>query len=397
MFEQLNIIPQDPILSLMMEYQSDSNPNKVDLGVGVYKTPNGETPVLDSVKTAEEYRWRNETTKSYIGGPGNADFNRLMRELALGKDHKVLNHNRVASIQAPGGCGSLRLGAELINRIKPGNKIWMSNPTWANHVPLFGEAGLEIAEYPYYDRETCSVRFTDMCQTLEQEAQAGDVVLLHACCHNPCGADLNAEQWQTMAELCKNKGLVPFLDMAYQGFGVGLVEDTIGVRTMADTVDEMFLAISCSKNFGLYRERIGMLLLVAKDQHAADAASSQLINIARGIWSMPPAHGAALVASILGSDELTKQWQGEVKEMRDRINGLRSQAVSKLNAACNGVDFGFIEKEFGMFSFLGISPEQVAQLKSEYGIYMVSSSRISVSGLNDSNLDYFAESVAKVL
>ncbi|GAA6150651.1 amino acid aminotransferase [Pseudoteredinibacter isoporae] len=397
MFEQLNIIPQDPILSLMMEFQNDNNPNKVDLGVGVYKTPTGETPVLASVKTAEEYRWRNEATKSYIGGPGNVDFNRLMRELALGKDHKVLAEQRVASIQAPGGCGSLRLGAELINRVKPGNKIWMSNPTWANHVPLFGEAGLTIAEYPYYDRENCAVRFADMCQTLEQEAQAGDVVLLHACCHNPCGADLSPEQWQTMAELCKNKGLVPFLDMAYQGFGSGLIEDTIGVRTMADTVDEMFLAISCSKNFGLYRERIGLLMAITKDRHAADAVSSQLINLARGIWSMPPAHGAALVATILGSDELTTQWEAEVKEMRDRINGLRSQAVSKLNAACNGVDFSFIEKEFGMFSFLGINPEQVARLKNEYGIYMVSSSRISVSGLNESNLDYFAKSVASVL
>ncbi|WP_299771582.1 amino acid aminotransferase [uncultured Pseudoteredinibacter sp.] len=397
MFEKLDIIPQDPILSLMMEFQGDNNPNKVDLGVGVYKTPTGETPILASVKTAEEYRWRNEATKSYIGGPGNADFNQLMRELALGKDHKVLAQGRVASIQAPGGCGSLRLGAELINRIQPGNKIWMSNPTWANHVPLFGEAGLEIAEYPYYDRESCSVRFDEMYKTLEQEAKAGDVVLLHACCHNPCGADLNTEQWQAMAELCKNKSLVPFLDMAYQGFGTGLVEDTIGVRTMADTVDEMFVAISCSKNFGLYRERIGLLMAISKDSNAAQAVSSQLINIARGIWSMPPAHGAALVATILGSDELTKQWEAEVKEMRDRINGLRSQAVAKLNAACNGVDFSFIEKEFGMFSFLGISPEQVAKLKADYGIYMVSSSRINVAGLNESNLDYFADSVAKVL
>ena len=213
----------------------------------------------------------------------------------------------------------------------------------------------------------------------------------------PAEPILSPEQWQTMAELCKNKGLVPFLDMAYQGFGSGLIEDTIGVRTMADTVDEMFLAISCSKNFGLYRERIGLLMAITKDRHAADAVSSQLINLARGIWSMPPAHGAALVATILGSDELTTQWEAEVKEMRDRINGLRSQAVSKLNAACNGVDFSFIEKEFGMFSFLGINPEQVARLKNEYGIYMVSSSRISVSGLNESNLDYFAKSVASVL
>lgn len=397
MFESLQRIPQDPILSLMGEFIADKSPSKVDLGVGVYKTPEGLTPILDSVKTAEAYRLRDETSKSYIGGPGNMDFNIAMRELALGKGHKVLLENRVASVQAPGGCGALRLGAELINRIKPGTKIWMSNPTWANHVPLFGEAGLEIAEYPYYDRASCSVRFDDMVQCLEQEAQAGDVVLLHACCHNPCGADLNPEQWKSLAELCRDKELVPFLDMAYQGFGIGLEEDTIGVRTMADTVDEMFLSISCSKNFGLYRERIGMILTISATASSAEAASSQLINIARGIWSMPPAHGAAIVATILGSDELTKQWHGEVKEMRDRINGLRSQAVSTLNAHCNGADFGFIEKEFGMFSFLGINPEQVQRLKEEFSIYMVSSSRINVAGLNDNNMDYFAKAVAKVL
>lgn len=397
MFESLEIIPQDPILSLMGEFLADQNPNKVDLGVGVYKTEDGQTPVLASVKTAEQYRWQNEASKSYIGGPGNIEFNQLMRVLALGAEHPALAQNRVASIQAPGGCGSLRLGAELINRIEPGKTIWMSKPTWANHVPLFGEAGLSIAEYPYYDRENCAVRFAQMCQTLEQQAKAGDVVLLHACCHNPCGADLNNEQWQTLAELCKAKGLVPFLDMAYQGFGSGLAEDTFGVRTMAATVDEMFVAISCSKNFGLYRERIGLLMVIAADSHGAEASGSQLINLARGIWSMPPAHGAALVATILSSDELRQQWQGEVKEMRDRINGLRSQAVAKLNKACGGADFSFIEKEFGMFSFLGIGPEQVQRLKQEFGIYMVNSSRINVAGLNTGNMDYFAESVAKVL
>ena len=397
MFESLQILPQDPILGLMGQYLKDDNPNKVDLGVGVYKTPEGHTPILDSVKAAEKYRLENETTKSYIGGPGDAVFNAEMRKLALGEGHPALLANRVASIQAPGGCGALRLGGELINRAKAGATIWMSNPTWANHVPLFGEAGLQIKEYPYYDRDNCAVRFEEMVQTLESEAQAGDVVLLHACCHNPCGADLNIEQWAAIADLCASKGLVPFVDMAYQGFGSGIEEDAAGLRLMAEKVSEMFLSVSCSKNFGLYRERIGMLLVIGETAQAAEAAGSQLINIARGIWSMPPAHGAAIVATILSSAELSQQWNNEVTEMRDRINGLRAQAVAKLNAACSGADFGFIQKQFGMFSFLGITPEQVARLKEEFSIYMVGSSRINVAGLNDANMDYFAESVAKVL
>ena len=397
MFESLQILPQDPILGLMGAYLKDDNPNKVDLGVGVYKTPQGETPILASVKRAEQHRLENETTKSYIGGPGDAVFNAEMRKLALGDSHPALLANRVASIQAPGGCGALRLGGELINRARAGATIWMSNPTWANHVPLFGEAGLQIKEYPYYDRENCSVRFEEMVATLESDAQAGDVLLLHACCHNPCGADLNIEQWAAVAELCVSKGLVPFIDMAYQGFGTGLEEDTAGLRLMAEQVKEMFVSVSCSKNFGLYRERIGMLMIIAETAHAAEAAGSQLINIARGIWSMPPAHGAAIVATILESDELTGLWHREVAEMRDRINGLRAQAVEKLNAACNGADFGFIQKQFGMFSFLGISEQQVNRLKEEFSIYMVGSSRINVAGLNDDNINYFAESVAKVL
>ena len=397
MFESLQILPQDPILGLMGAYLKDGNPNKIDLGVGVYKTPQGNTPILASVKTAEQHRLETETTKSYIGGPGDAVFNTEMRKLALGEGHPALLVNRVASIQAPGGCGSLRLGAELINRIQKGATIWMSNPTWANHVPLFGEAGLQIKEYPYYDRDNCSVRFEEMVATLENEAQTGDVVLLHACCHNPCGADLNIEQWAAIAELCANKGLIPFVDMAYQGFGTSLEEDAAGLRLMGEKVKEMFVSISCSKNFGLYRERIGMLMVIAETANAAEAAGSQMINIARGIWSMPPAHGAAIVATILDSQELNQQWRDEVTEMRDRINGLRALAAEKLNAACNGADFDFIQKQFGMFSFLGISEQQVSRLKEEFSIYMVGSSRINVAGLNDDNIDYFAESVAKVL
>ncbi len=402
MFESLQILPQDPILGLMGQFLADTNPDKVDLGVGVYKTAEGETPILTAVKTAEKYRLQNEKTKSYIGGPGDQTFNAEMRKLALGDDHPALLENRVSSIQAPGGCGALRLGGELINRARPGATIWMSNPTWANHVPLFGEAGLQIREYPYYDRENCAVRFEEMVAALAKDGQAGDVLLLHACCHNPCGADLNLEQWAAVAELCVEKGLVPFVDMAYQGFGAGLEEDAAGLRLLAQRVPEMFVSVSCSKNFGLYRERVGLLLVIAESAKSAEAVGSQLINVARGIYSMPPAHGAAIVATILESDDLRLEWEQEVTEMRNRINGLRAQAVEKLNAACrqagiDDADFSFIQKQFGMFSFLGISEQQVKRLKDEFSIYMVGSSRINVAGLNDANMDYFAESVAKVL
>lgn len=402
MFELLQILPQDPILGLMGQFLQDTNPNKVDLGVGVYKTAQGETPILKSVKEAEQRLLQDEKTKSYIGGPGNQAFNTEMRKLALGDDHPALLANRVTSIQAPGGCGALRLGGELINRAKPGATIWMSKPTWANHVPLFGEAGLQIKEYPYYDRENCAVLFDDMVATLQRDAQAGDVLLLHACCHNPCGADLDLDQWQAVAQLCANKGLVPFVDMAYQGFGTGLDEDAAGLRLLAREVPEMFVAVSCSKNFGLYRERVGLLLVIAETATGAEAAGSQLINVARGIYSMPPSHGAAIVATILESAELRREWVEEVTQMRNRINGLRALAVKKLNVACQlaglkNANFGFIQKQYGMFSFLGISEQQVKRLKDEFSIYMVGSSRINVAGLNDDNIGYFAESVAKVL
>jgi len=397
MFESIKLLPQDPILGLMGLYQNDNNPLKIDLGVGVYKTSAGKTPILSTVKTAEDFLLKNEETKSYVAGYGNVAFNETMRNLVLGEAHPALLENRAVSIQVPGGCGALRVGAELIQRAKAGATIWMSNPTWANHVPLLSAAGLHIKEYPYYDRENCAVRFEEMIAELEANANAGDAILLHGCCHNPCGADLSLEQWAAIAELAKEKGLIPFIDLAYQGFGLGLDQDAAGLRLMAEIVPEMLLSISCSKNFGLYRERVGQLVVIAKDTNSVNAAGSQLINITRGMYSMPPSHGASIVANILSSTELSQQWETEVTEMRDRINGLRTLAVEKLNAACGGADFGFIQKQYGMFSFLGISPEQVARLKDEFSIYMVASSRINVAGLSDENIDYFAESVAKVL
>lgn len=397
MFETLQPQQADAILRLMVEFRADTNPNKIDLGVGVYKTETGATPVLRAVKAAESHLLATQASKTYIGPTGSPDYNNLMLALMFGADHDVLTSGRARAVQATGGCGALRLGAELINAITPGGKVWVSNPTWANHIPLFGNAGLTIAEYPYYDGASKSIDFAAMMEALSTQLQAGDVVLIHGCCHNPCGADLAIDQWQALTDLLNEKGAVPFVDLAYQGFGDGLEEDVQGLRYMAANVKEMLVASSCSKNFGLYRERTGATVVIAETAQAASNSVDKLGVVARGIWSMPPAHGAAIVETILGSDELRGQWVDELTEMRDRINGLRATVASSI--AASGVDrsFDFMTREKGMFSFLGITPQQVEQLKQEYGIYMVSSSRINVAGFNANNLPYFVDALKTVL
>jgi len=395
MFASLHALPADPILGLITKYREDANPKKIDLGVGVYKNEAGETTVLNCVKKAERYRTDTETSKVYIGPTGSALFNEEMSKLIFGH-HKVLLENRTRTFSTPGGTGALRVAAEFINSCKAGATIWVSNPTWANHNAVFEAAGLTIKTYPYYDYENKTLDFEGMLAQLKQ-VSADDVVLLHACCHNPSGMDLTNEQWQQVAEVAKGVGFTPLVDMAYQGFGAGLDEDAYGLRLLADNVQEMIICTSCSKNFGLYRERIGACTLVAPNSNSADLVASVLAYVIRGIYSMPPAHGAALVETILSSSELTTQWHVELKEMRDRINGNRQLLVDKLKE--NGVtrDFSFITRQAGMFSFLGITPEQVQQLQDEYSIYMVDSSRISIAGIANRNVDYLAQSIAKVL
>ena len=395
MFASLHALPADPILGLITKYREDANPKKIDLGVGVYKNEAGETTVLNCVKKAERYRTDTETSKVYIGPTGSALFNEEMSKLIFGH-HKVLLENRTRTFSTPGGTGALRVAAEFINSCKAGATIWVSNPTWANHNAVFEAAGLTIKTYPYYDYENKTLDFEGMLAQLKQ-VSADDAVLLHACCHNPSGMDLTNEQWQQVAEVAKGVGFTPLVDMAYQGFGAGLDEDAYGLRLLADNVQEMIICTSCSKNFGLYRERIGACTLVAPNSNSADLVASVLAYVIRGIYSMPPAHGAALVETILSSSELTTQWHVELKEMRDRINGNRQLLVDKLKE--NGVtrDFSFITRQAGMFSFLGITPEQVQQLQDEYSIYMVDSSRISIAGIANRNVDYLAQSIAKVL
>ena len=395
MFTKLTQLPADPILGLSVKFKADNNPNKIDLGAGIYKDELGHTPVLACVKAAEKFRLENENSKAYLSSAGSVLFNEKMTALILG-DHKVISENRVRTISTPGGTGALRTAGEFIKTCTPGATIWVSNPTWANHQGVFTAAGLNVKTYPYYDYENNGLDFDGMLAALKQVSK-DDAVLLHACCHNPSGMDLNKEQWQQVADVAKQVGFIPVVDMAYQGFGQDLDTDAFGLRLMADTVEQMVICSSCSKNFGLYRERIGACSIIGKSAVAADIINSVLLSVVRVNYSMPPAHGAAIVETILDSAELTTQWHGELKEMRDRINGMRQLLVDQI--AANGVtrDFSFITKQNGMFSFLGIDKEQVQRLQDEYSIYIVGSSRISLAGISPDNVGYLTKSIAKVL
>lgn len=397
MFDRLPMLPSDPILGLMGQYNADTNPNKIDLGVGVYRDEQGHTPILASVKQAESLLWKEEQTKSYIGPAGNQAFNQATLGLILGETHPALKDHRAIAMQTPGGCGALRVAAELIVAANEQAKIWVSDPTWGNHVPLLGDSGLEIDTYPYYDYQTHQVRFADMLAKLSESANAGDLVLVHACCHNPSGADLTLSQWRELAAVCVQKGLIPFVDMAYQGFGEGLEEDAAGLRIMAETVPEVVFAYSCSKNFGLYRERIGAVGVVVGSESQANIVASQIMRIVRGIYSMPPSHGAAIVHTILSSAELRASWALELAEMRSRIQSMRQLLLATFNSEGCAGRFDFIPSEKGMFSFLGLSSQQVARLIQEHSVYMVDSSRINVAGLTPSNVGPFVAAVKAVL
>ena len=396
LFGQLTALPADPILSLSTAFAAETNPNKIDLGVGIYRDEAGRTPVMAAVLEAEERLLHSEGSKAYMVPAGDEAFNSGIRDLLLGKDHAVLSQARVNSIQTPGGCGALRIGAELIKRGNSASRVWVSDPTWANHLPLLGSAGLAIEKYLYYDYEGRRIDFDAMLSALQQ-VEAGDVVLLHGCCHNPSGADLNLEQWQKLTELALEKRFTPFIDVAYQGLAIGLEEDAAGWRLMSSKVPEMLIASSCSKNFGLYRERTGVLCVQAESKRQAQAIKSQVLSIARQSYSMPPSHGALIAGMILGDESLYAQWTSELSEMRRRIVAMREVLVERLGDGCSDRNFDFIRSEFGMFSFLGIGSEQVVRLREEFGIYMVDSTRINVAGLNRSNIEYFTESLSALL
>jgi aspartate aminotransferase len=396
MLERLERLPTDPILGLMGLFRADTDPRKVDLGVGVYRDDQGQTPILSSVRRAEQSVLARQATKSYVAPVGNAGFNQAMARLVLGDGHPALSADRVRSIQAPGGCGALRLGAELFRSAQPETVVHVSTPTWANHVPLLSGCGLKLERYPYYDPATGGVKFDAMLGTLDR-LPARSAVLLHASCHNPTGADLSEAQWRELLDLFKRRALLPFIDIAYQGLGTGIAEDAFGIRLFCAELPEVAVAVSCSKNFGLYRERTGCLHVISESPTAGDAILSHLVRIARSIYSMPPDHGAAIVHEILGDPTCREQWIDEVAAMRKRITGLRDELVKQLARSCPQRDFGFIAGQRGMFSFLGVDTPQVHALREQHHVYMTDDSRINIAGLRADNLEYFAQAVALVL
>ena len=396
MFERLERVIPDPILGLMAAFRVDPDPRKVDLGVGVYRDDRGETPVLEAVRQAESALLARQSTKTYVGPAGNPGFNEAMERLVLGDEHEVRLTARVRTVQAPGGCGALRLGAELIRTASPDSVVHVSTPTWANHAPLLSGSGLELQRYPYFDPATGGVQFDRMTAALER-LPARAVVLLQAACHNPTGADLSPPQWRELLALVKRRQLLPFIDMAYQGLGDGVEADAYGLRLFCAELPEVLCAVSCSKNFGLYRERTGALHVVNETPAGADATFSQLVRIARGIWSMPPDHGAAIVHGILADAPLRTAWVDEVAAMRQRIQGLRHAVVKQLREHCPQRDFSFIATQRGMFSFLGIDTAQVRELRARHHVYMTDDSRMNIAGLRQENLEYFARATAQVL
>ncbi|MXX26855.1 MAG: aspartate/tyrosine/aromatic aminotransferase [Caldilineaceae bacterium SB0668_bin_21] len=396
MFETISPAPEDSILGLTEAFKKDPNPNKVNLGVGVYKDGDGQTPVLSTVKEAEERLLRSEATKSYLPIDGLAAYAALSQEIVFGSEHDILRAGRAATVQTPGGTGALRVAADFVRRIFPQATVWLSDPTWPNHPNVFSSAALHVQSYPYFEAESNGVAFDRMMAALETIPK-GDVLLLHGCCHNPTGADLSSQRWQEVAALCAERGILPLLDFAYQGFGDGLDEDASGVRIVADHCREFLVATSYSKNFGLYNERVGALTLVADSTEAAEAANSHMKICVRTNYSNPPAHGGQIVAEVLGDPELRQRWEVELAEMRDRINDMRHLFVETLDEQGAGRDFSFIARQRGMFSYSGLTPEQVQALRDRHSVYIVGSGRINVAGMTEANMDYLCEAIADVL
>lgn len=392
MFETLKKAPVDKIFALLGEYRADTRSDKMDLGIGVYKDASGNTPVMRAVTTVEQQMLDEQTTKSYVGVTGNRGFCDAVVDLVFGDS---IDLSRVASAQAPGGTGSLWVIIQLLNRARPGGKVWMSDPSWPNHWPMMELAGLEPHSYPYFDPETRKVRFDEMMECLDQLGP-DDVVLLHSCCHNPTGANLTPEQWDIVAESLSRTGAFPFLDLAYLGFGDGLEEDAYGVRKIAQTCPEAMIGFSASKNFGLYRERAGVAIAVGKDKEQAAIVLSQMGNVIRASFSQSPDHGAEIVRRILTDKKLRAEWETELSEMRDHMLRNREKLAASMRKQSNSDEFDFIAEHRGMFSLLGLTKEQVEKLKTERGIYVIDDSRVNIAGVPEDNTDGLAEALIGV-
>ncbi len=396
MFEQVTAAPPDSILGLTEAFKKDARPEKLNLSVGVFKDDKGRTPVLKCVKEAERRLLEGESSKTYLSIEGSPEYGRAVRELMFGADHEIVRSNRACTAQCPGGTGALRVAADFVKKLFPSATAWFSTPTWPNHQGIFKSAGLAVASYPYFDAAKNGLDLTGMIAALNTVA-AGDVVVLHGCCHNPSGVDPTPEQWTQIADVVLGRGALPLLDFAYQGFGRGLKEDSVGLLTLARPGAEMLVASSFSKNFGLYNERVGALTLVAKDAAVAETALSQIKTCIRTNYSNPPSHGGAVVATVLNDATLRQQWDAELAEMRNRINGMRTLFQKTMESRKTGRDWSFITQQTGMFSFSGLKPEQVDMLRDKFAIYIVRDGRINVAGMSAETMDRLCDAIVAVL
>ena len=396
LFANVELAPRDPILGLNEAFNADARPGKVNLGVGVYFTDEGKIPLLRAVQAAEKTMMEKSAPRGYLPIEGINAYNQGVQNLLFGKDSTLLSNGRVVTAQAVGGTGALKIGADFIKRLEPNAVVAISDPSWENHRALFESAGFKVVNYKYYDAQTRGVDFDGMVASLES-LPAKSVVVLHACCHNPTGADLSPAQWQQVVAICKNKNLIPFLDMAYQGFADGIDQDGAAVRLFADSGLSFFVSSSFSKSFSLYGERVGALSIVTENKDEATRVMSQLKRVIRTNYSNPATHGGTVVATVLNNPELRAMWEQELAEMRDRIKLMRNTLVAKLAAASAKRDFGFVNEQRGMFSYSGLTADQVERLKNDFGIYAVSTGRICVAALNSKNIDLVAKAIASVL
>jgi len=393
MFESLPEPKPDAILALMMAFREDPRTDKIDLGVGIYKDAHGKTPVMHAVKSAEASLLKTQDTKAYVSPAGSAPFCAAMIKQVFGDNADL---SRTRAVQSVGGSGALRILTDLITDARPDAKMWVSDPTWPNHIPLLTAAGVELEMYPYYDAKTGSVDFDAMTSALSA-ASPGDVVLLHGCCHNPTGADLSNDQWQQVAELIKNKDLLAFVDLAYQGFGDGFEEDAEGIRILAKELPEMVIAASCSKNLGLYRERVGAAMVLCRNEDEATRTHGRLVTVVRSNYSMPPDHGANASELVLNDAALNKNWREELESMRVRMTGLRQSFADAMRKRTNSDRFDYIADQKGMFSRLPLNSAQIDKLRDDFGIYLVGDGRINVAGLPDNDMDTLADAISSVL
>jgi aromatic-amino-acid transaminase len=395
LFANVEMAPRDPILGLNEAYAADTRSEKVNLGVGVYYDNNGKIPLLEAVKAAERARLESAPPRGYQPIEGPAAYNTAVQNLLFGKDSSLISEGRTVTAQALGGTGALKIGADFLKRLNPNAKVYISDPSWENHRALFEAAGFEVGTYPYYDASTRGVNFDALISAINA-FDAGTVLVLHVCCHNPTGADLSDQQWAEIVKVCQQRGLVPFLDMAYQGFAEGIDADAVAVRLFADSGLSFFISSSFSKSFSLYGERVGALTIITQNRDESARVLSQLKRVIRTNYSNPPIHGGAIVSAVLNSADLRQQWETELAGMRERIRAMRQGLVEQLKQVGASQDFSFVTAQRGMFSYTGLSAQQVEQLKTDFGIYAVSTGRICLAALNSNNLEYVAKAIAKV-